>query len=180
MIMDKVSLERRIAGLELVHRVGLSLSAERNHDRLIERILVEAKELCNADGGTMYLVDEKGDALKFVIMLNDTMRTVLGGTTGRRIELPPIPIHLADGQPNHHNVATYVVSTKTSVNIDDAYTASNFDFSGTKAFDVHNKYRSLSFLTIPMLNNANQVIGVLQLINARDRATGAVDRKSVV
>lgn len=174
MIMDKVSLERRIAGLELVHRVGLSLSAERNHDRLIERILVEAKELCNADGGTMYLVDEKGDALKFVIMLNDTMRTVLGGTTGRRIELPPIPIHLADGQPNHHNVATYVVSTKTSVNIDDAYTASNFDFSGTKAFDVHNKYRSRSFLTIPMLNNANQVIGVLQLINARDRATGVV------
>ena len=43
--MDQFSLERRIAGLELVHRVGLSLSAERNHDRLIERILVEAKEL---------------------------------------------------------------------------------------------------------------------------------------
>ena len=172
--MDKFTLERRIAGLELVHRVGLSLSAERNHDRLIERILVEAKELCSADGGTIYLVNEKSDCLEFAIMLNDTMRTALGGTTGRRIEMPPIAIHLADGQPNYHNVATYVATTKRTVNIEDAYTAENFDFSGTKAFDARNKYRSRSFLTIPMLNNADQVIGVLQLINARERESDVV------
>ena len=172
--MDKFALERRIAGLELVHRVGLSLSAERNHNRLIERILVEAKELCHADGGTVYLVNDKTNALEFAIMLNDTMRTALGGTTGRPIDLPPIPIYLSDGQPNHHNVATYVASSKQAVNIEDAYTVANFDFSGTKAFDVRNKYRSRSFLTLPMLNNADQVIGVLQLINARDRSTGEV------
>ncbi len=172
--MDKFALERRIAGLELVHRVGLSLSAERNHNRLIERILVEAKELCHADGGTVYLVNDKTNTLEFAIMLNDTMRTALGGTTGRPISLPPIPIYLSDGQPNHHNVATYVASSRQAVNIEDAYTVANFDFSGTKAFDVRNKYRSRSFLTLPMMNNADQVIGVLQLINARDRSTGDV------
>ncbi len=172
--MDKFALERRIAGLELVHRVGLALSAERNHNRLIERILVEAKELCHADGGTVYLVNEKNDTLEFAIMLNDSMRTALGGTTGRPIELPPIPIRAADGTPNHNNVATYVASSKQTVNIEDAYAVANFDFSGTKAFDVRNKYRSRSFLTLPMLNNGDEVIGVLQLINARDRVTGEV------
>ena len=131
--MDKFALERRIAGLELVHRVGLSLSAERNHNRLIERILVEAKELCHADGGTVYLVNDKTNALEFAIMLNDTMRTALGGTTGRPIDLPPIPIYLADGQPNHHNVATYVASSRQAVNIEDAYTVANFDFSASVA-----------------------------------------------
>ncbi len=169
--MERTKLEQRIAGLELVHRVGLALSSERDHAKLIERILHEAKDLCDADGGTVYLVNDHEDQLEFAIMLNDTMRTALGGTTGRAIDLPAIPIHDRDGQPNHHNVATYVASERVSVNVEDAYNAENFDFSGTKAFDLRNNYRSRSFLTIPMLNNAGEVIGVLQLINARDSAS---------
>jgi HD-GYP domain-containing protein (c-di-GMP phosphodiesterase class II) len=172
--MADSSLERRIAGLELVHRVGLALSSERDHNRLIERILVEAKELCRADGGTIYLVSEKHDRLDFAILRNDTMRTALGGTTGRPIDLPGIPLRDAAGQPNHNNIATYAATTRQSVNISDAYATERFDFSGTKAFDAHNRYRSKSFLTIPLLNNQNDVIGVLQLINAREPGSDRV------
>ncbi len=59
-----------------------------------------------------------------------------------------------------------------SLNIPDAYHAAGFDFSGTKKFDQVNGYRSTSFLTIPMKNNKDEVIGVLQLLNARDRHHG--------
>jgi GAF domain-containing protein len=60
-----------------------------------------------------------------------------------------------------------------SVNIADAYAAEGFEFSGTIAFDRQTGYRSTSFLTVP-LRGANRVIGVLQLLNAQDPASGQV------
>jgi hypothetical protein len=65
-------------------------------------------------------------------------------------------------------VAAYARSTRKTVNIADAYTAEGFDFSGTRKFDERTGYRSQSFLTVPMKNHENEVIGVLQLINAID------------
>ncbi len=165
--MAQEQLERRVRGLELLYDVGIKLSAERNHDALIEQILVAAKNHCNADGGTIYLVENE-DELAFAIMRNDTQGVRLGGTTGRPIEFPPLRIRDEQGRPNFNNVATFVAATNQSVNIEDAYDVGDFDFSGTKAFDANNHYRSKSFLTIPMTNNSGLVIGVLQLINARN------------
>jgi HD-GYP domain-containing protein (c-di-GMP phosphodiesterase class II) len=167
---------RRARDLERLNRVGVALSAEQNKDRLVELILLEAKELTRADGGTLYLAmdNEGGDGqnetthLRFAILRNDTLKVARGGTTGEPIDLYPVPLYDAAGKPNHKNVASYCATTKHSVNIADAYTAPGFDFSGTKAFDEKTGYRSKSFLTIPMRNNEGRVIGVLQLINARD------------
>jgi hypothetical protein len=61
-----------------------------------------------------------------------------------------------------------------TINIADAYCQQHFDFSGTRAFDERTGYRSRSFLTVPMKNHENELIGVLQLINATDPATGQV------
>lgn len=164
-VVQEDKLERKLAGLERLHRVGLALGAEKNRDVLVERILLEAKELCDADGGTLYLRTDD-DHLAFTIMRNDTLDISMGGTTERAIELPAIPM-FRDDEPNHQNVASHCAILKTSVNIPDAYDAKGFDFSGTKAFDEKSGYRSRSFLTIPMLNQEDRVIGVLQLINAR-------------
>jgi HD-GYP domain-containing protein (c-di-GMP phosphodiesterase class II) len=160
------SLETRVAELELLYRVGISLSAVQDKDRLVEMILLEAKQLCNADGGTLYLCND-ADQLEFEILRNDTLCFAQGGTTGVPITLPPIPI-LVDGVPNQRNVATFAAHSGKTVNIADAYHAEGFDFSGTKKFDQRSGYRSQSFLTCPMVNNEGRVIGVLQLINARD------------
>lgn len=78
------------------------------------------------------------------------------------------------GQPNEANVATYAAITGRLVNIADAYSADGFDFSGTVAFDHRTGYRSTSFLTVPLHGSSGSVIGVLQLINARDPQTGSV------
>ena len=166
-------LEERVADLELLYRVGLSLSAEQDRDRLVEMILLEAKRLCHADGGTLYLRTE-ADELEFAILRNDTLRLEQGGTTGVAIALPPIPIRLPDGSPNRRNVATWAAYSGQAINIEDAYHAEGFDFSGTKDFDRRSGYRSRSFLTCPLVNSEGRVIGVLQLINARDAETGTV------
>ena len=101
--------------------------------------------------------------------MNDTLDIELGGTTGEEVPFKPLWLYdKATGAHNHSNVATHVALTGLSVNIADAYDVEGFDFWGTKGFDLKSGYRSTSFLTIPMKNRADKVIGGLQLINARD------------
>ncbi len=154
--------------------LGIALSTEKNLDRLVERILLEAKKLCNADAGTIYLrIPEK--KIKFSIMITDSLGIALGGTTGKAIPFPPISlVDEITGEANFHNVSTYVANTGKSINIPDIYQASGFDFSGTLAFDQRTGYRSTSSLTVPLNNHLGEVIGVLQLFNAQDRQTGQI------
>src|SRR5260221_5072765 len=151
--------------------LGIALSSERNHDRLLERILLGAKDIANADGGTIYLRTED-DRLAFAIIRNDTLGIAMGGTTGKTIPFPALRMYREeDNEPNHNNVATHVALTGSTIDIVDAYNTANFDFSGTKAFDQKTGYRSKSFLTVPLKNHKGDVTGVLQLINSRIRNT---------
>lgn len=166
-------LAEQVRRLQVLYKVGIALSAEANRERLMEIILLEAKALCNADGGTLYVRNE--DRLEFAIMRTESLGIALGGTTGKPIAHPPLVLRdPVTGEPNLNNVATAAVSLKRSFNIIDAYAAVGFDFSGTKAFDRHNRYRSKSFLTIPLINQEEHVIGVLQLLNAIDPDTSEV------
>jgi HD-GYP domain-containing protein (c-di-GMP phosphodiesterase class II) len=153
--------------------IGVALSRERNLNKLLEAILLAAKDVTNADGGTLYRMTDSR-ALKFEIVRNDTLGIAMGGTTG--VEIPFYPLHLfsENGEKNLSMVAAWAVHNDKSVNIADAYTEKGFDFSGTKSFDKKTGYRSQSFLTVPMKNHENEIIGVLQLINAKDDESGRV------
>jgi HD-GYP domain-containing protein (c-di-GMP phosphodiesterase class II) len=162
------------ARLEQLNQIGVSLSKERDINRLLESILIAAKKITNADGGTLYRVTEDGTALQFEILRTDSLNIAMGGTTGVAISFPNLALHDADGTPNDAMVAAYTAIHDKTVNIVDAYTEEGFDFSGTRGFDQRTGYRSQSFLTVPMKNHENEIIGVLQLLNAQDRTTGAV------
>jgi len=153
--------------LEFLNEVGVALSGEKDIDRLLESILVAAKRLARADGGTLYRVSEDRRALRFEIVRTDSLGIALGGSTGARVPFPPVPLYDDQGEENLHNVAACAVLQQRTVVIDDAYTEAGFDFSGTRAFDARTGYRSRSFLTVPMRNHEDEIIGVLQLINAR-------------
>jgi len=159
--------------LERLNAIGVALSAEHDNQRLMEMILLGAKEITNADGGTLYTVTDD-HCLKFEIMYTQTLGIAMGGSTGKEIPFPPLPLYSTDGSPNLNMVAAYAVINDAKVNIDDAYEAEGFDFSGTRKFDASTGYRSKSFLTVPMKNHENEVIGVLQLINAIDTDTGEI------
>ena len=162
--------------LEQLNEIGASLSAERDINRLLEGILLAAKAITRADGGTLYLLTEEDGTkrLKFEIMRTQSLNIAMGGTTGTPIPFYPIHLYSKDGKPNNQMVAAFAALTGQTVNIADAYTAEGFDFNGTRNFDKKTGYRSKSFLTVPMKNHENEIIGVLQLINSQDPASGEV------
>ena len=172
--MSKESTVHLFRRLEQLNGIGAALSRERDIDRLLENILEAAKAITGADGGTLYSVTEDQTALRFEIVRTDSLDIRLGGTTGRPIDFPQLPLRNADGSPNDSLVAAYAAIHDRTVNVADAYTEEGFDFSGTRLFDQRTGYRSQSFLTVPMRNHDRELIGVLQLINARDPATGEV------
>ena len=159
-----------------LNEIGASLSSERNIDRLLESILLAAKKITQADGGTLYRISEDQKSLHFEIVRTDSLNIAYGGTTGEPIsaQFRDLPLYRDDGQPNNSLVAAYSAIHAATVNIADAYTEDGFDFSGTRKFDQVTGYRSQSFLTVPMKNHENEIIGVLQLINATDPASRVV------
>ena len=164
------SLQNQISNMSAI---GLGLSKEKDMDKLLEMILLEAKRIANADGGTLYMMTDD-QRLKFTIMITDSLNIHMGGTSGKEIPFYPVKLYMDDGQPNKTMIAANAGLTGDTINIPDAYTAKGFDFSGTKAFDEKTGYLSKSFLTVPLKNHEAEIIGVLQLLNAQDVKTKKV------
>jgi HD-GYP domain-containing protein (c-di-GMP phosphodiesterase class II) len=166
--------EHIIKHLKEITRIGAALSVEKNIEKLLEMIVDEAKSLSNADGGTLYMLDKKKESLIFRILQNDSMNIRVGGTSGGIPSLPNVPLYNEGNTPNHSNVSSYVAHTGKTVNIKDVYQAKGFDFSGPREYDKSSGYRSKSMLVIPLQNHEDEIIGVLQLLNAQDLETGKV------
>ena len=164
------SLQNQISNMSAI---GLGLSKEKDMDKLLEMILLEAKRISNADGGTLYMMTDD-QRLKFSIMITDSLNIHMGGTSGKEIPFYPVKLYMDDGQPNKTMIAANAGLTGDTINIPDAYKAKGFDFAGTKAFDEKTGYRSKSFLTVPLKNHEDEIIGVLQLLNAQDIKTKKV------
>lgn len=160
-----------LARIDRLNEIGIALSAENNTRRLLELIMMGAKSLTHADGGSLYFLQQ--DTLSFEIISNDSLDIQMGGTSGNEITFPPISL-FKDGEENHTNVVSHCVLTGETVNIDDAYHEDGFDFTGTRKFDSQTGYRTRSILTFPLKNHEKETIGVLQLINARDIESGEV------
>jgi HD-GYP domain-containing protein (c-di-GMP phosphodiesterase class II) len=169
--MTREEVENILARQATLNAIGVALSSERDIDALLERILEAAREAVNADGGTLYRVSD--DSLVFEVVRNVSLGYSQGGKHGAPIEFSPLPLHLPDGRDNTTMVAALSALSGRTFNIEDAYAADGFDFSGTRRFDAGTGYRSRSFLTIPMKDHNDVVVGVLQLINAKS-ADGSV------
>lgn len=149
--------------VQKILEVGIWLSAERDFNRLLERILTCAMDLTNCDAGTLYLLDR--EVLRFKIMRNDTLRTYSGGD-GQDPGLPPVPL-------DRSNVCAFALLEDRTVRIEDVKNCEEYDFSGPKRYDLLTGYQTRSMLVVPMRNREGERIGVLQLINATD-AQGTV------
>ena len=167
--MSQATLDR----LDRLNKIGVALSAEKDMPQLLEMILLGAQAITRADGGTLYTMTPQR-SLRFEIIRTDSRHIAMGGTGGVPIPFPPIELYNQDQQPNDRMVVAYAVLHDCTVNIADAYSEAGFDFSGTRTFDAQTGYRSQSFLTIPMKNHENDIIGVLQLINKQDPHSGAI------
>ena len=162
-----ITLDNRLM-MEEESDLLIRLSRARSINQLFSHIVDEALTITRAEGGTLYLCrNEPPRQLEFAIIKNEKLGLHLGGD-GAPIENPrPIPLE-NDGEANLQHIATFTALSKQMVNVDNAYDNATFDFSGMIAFDERHGYCSRSFLSAPLINHAGQVIGVLQLVNARD------------
>lgn len=137
---------------------GIALSKEKDRNKLLDMILDKSMEITNCDGGTLYIL--KDGKLHFHVM-KTISKNVNKGKNGEAIDLPPVPI-------KEENVCAYSVLHKKVLNIKDVYSNKEFDFSGPRNYDKMTGYYTQTMLTIPLLNQEEEAVGVLQLINAMD------------
>ena len=148
--------------LQVVIPIGVELTTEKDFNRLLEKMLLEAQSFCHADAGTLYLRTDD-DQLEFVIVRNNTRNITMGGATGQKVPFSPLPLRDQEtATPDHCRVATRVALSGVSSNIPDHNCPS----------DIIEGYHVTSLLTIPLKNSRDQVMGVLQLLNATDPETG--------
>jgi len=172
--------ERKLADATLIRnehwyrtltQIGLSLSAEKDTKKLLERIVIEARTLTNAEAGTLYLLDKENQDLTFEIVQNDSMQIKTGGTSGVDAEFPNVPLFI-NGEPNHANVSSAVALTGETINVKDLYGPEGKQFPGPREYDAISGYHTKSMLVMPLKNHENEIIGVLQLLNAKHRGSG--------
>ena len=92
-----------IRRLTELNQIGIALSREKDLDRLLEVILVAAKQITNADGGTLYRKHGERE-LRFEIMRTDSLGIAMGGTTGKAVPFAPVRLYEEDGVPNNSMV----------------------------------------------------------------------------
>ncbi len=156
------ALELARAKLAQIVDNGIRLGRERDRDKLLRHVLFGARDIAHCQAATLFIRTEH-NTLRFALRTSDD-------------DLPAFEIALHDenGEPVHKYVSTHVALTAESVVIDDVYTETRFDLSGTKKFSEESGMRVVSMLTVPLFPREGEVIGILQLLNCLDSETGEV------
>jgi HD-GYP domain-containing protein (c-di-GMP phosphodiesterase class II) len=141
---------------------GIRLSREQNRRLLLRKVLFSARDIAHCAAANLFLKTEH-NTLVFAERTSDD-------------SLPSIEIPLFDshGAANEEFVVSYVAATNTPAVIDDVYTETRFDLSGTKRFSEESGFRAVSMLVVPLSPREGEVIGVIQLVNALDPVSGAI------
>ena len=142
--------------------ICIAFSKEKDYDMLLETILSEAMSITRCDAGTLYIYEE--NLLHFKIRITKSLKTNDSGK--KSITLPPVAL-------TRDNVCAYCAMDKRIINIEDVYNSEKFDFSGPRRYDSITGYKTTSMLVVPMKNDHDEIIGILQLINALDN-TGCI------
>lgn len=144
----------------------LQITENLNHvkdlDSLLDHILLEARKFTHADAGSIFLKD--GHQLQFSYVQNDSVERIDTANNKYIYSIFEIPI-------DDRSVAGYVALTGKPVLIDDMYSIpKNRSYSFNPYFDTISSYRTKSSLTVPLVTSQQNVIGVIQILNAKDDA----------
>ncbi len=163
--------------IQKLNEIGTSLTGEKNINKLMQKIVNGAKQLCRTDAGTIYLMSEDKKYLQFAIVQNTSLELSMGGDS-ENINWERLPLYNEDGSVNNTNIAALCAIENHLFNIDDVYKGVWQRYNGPKSFDDATGYKTKSMLLVPMINHENDVIGVLQLINKLDEKGNVIEFSS--
>ncbi len=158
--------------LNVVIPIGVALSRQPNVQSLAERVVHDARSLCNADGGAFYhrIDDDCLEALAFEV---DSLELSASGR--RKVGSTLSALHMYNGnKPNMDSVVAYAAATGVVLNVPDVDANTKFEYIVIRDFDRRYDYKTRSTLTIPIENGDGQTIGVLHLFNNVDSGTGGI------
>ena len=183
LLLSRKSVNERLAGatreIHELNQIGAALSAEHDTGKLLELILSKCREITNADAGSLYLVEPIEEAEK------PAERPVAEFETGslslkhaeprKRLRFKLAQNHSVEVsfrestmEISDHSIAGYVALTGDAVNLEDAYhPIEGVPYTFNRKFDEDSGYRTKSILAVPMRNQKDEVVGVVQLINAK-------------
>ncbi|MBI3089396.1 MAG: GAF domain-containing protein [Candidatus Tectomicrobia bacterium] len=179
---ERLALQQQVTrqehAMHELNRIGTALSSEHNLDTLLEKILRLAREITVADAGSLYLIDEiegmPADEKDF--LANKRLRFTLAQNDTR-----PVPYQQFTMPINRQSIAGFVSITGAPENIQDCYELPpGCEFSINRSFDESTGYRTKSMLVVPMRNQKNESIGVLQLINRKKSAAITLDTPEAI
>ncbi len=143
--------------LEEVLEIGIELASKKDRHKLLVNIIEKGMSITNCDAATIYLY--RDDELHFKVMKTISQNVSRGENDEYIHNMTPVPL-------NDENVCAYAAIHRKIVNIPDVYHCQEFDFSGPKRYDAASGYRSKSMLVVPLVNDSDELVGVLQMINA--------------
>jgi HD-GYP domain-containing protein (c-di-GMP phosphodiesterase class II) len=142
--------------MERLHEVGRALVSEQDLNKLLEMILVQARQLLSAEAGSLYLVVEEGESKELLF----------AHTQNAKVSLP---YHRFKMPISKSSMAGFVATTGQCLNIEDVYRIpDNAPYHFNDSFDRQARYRTISMLVVPLKDTEGEVLGVLQLINRVD------------
>ena len=146
--------------IDLITQISLDINEVKDLDILLERVLTNVRRFFNADAGSIYL--KQGDKLKFRHTQNDTLQERMGPNKKLIYNTFFVPI-------NNRSIAGYVAKNCQVLSIPDVYKMNGSEpYEFDSDFDRLSDYRTSSVLAVPMTNQQAKVLGVMQIINARD------------
>jgi phosphoserine phosphatase RsbU/P len=145
--MTAVDSERQARNLKALLGVAKALASEIKLDNLLQVIVAKAAEVMDAERATLFLYDKP--------------RNDLWSKTTQKLEINEIRVPLGVG------IAGTVAKTRALINISDAYADPRFD----PTFDKQTGYRTRSILCLPLIGNGDSLVGVIQVLNKKNRQT---------
>ncbi|NVB41822.1 GAF domain-containing protein [Pseudenhygromyxa sp. WMMC2535] len=163
--LDNARLRHRAQMADELLDVGVALVAERDPSRVLELILSKARQLSGADAGSIYVVEgPSGAALE-----DKNLRFRFAENASIEADFAEFNLPITEG-----SVVGACVLYGTPINLADLYSNDESSRSGRgrifthdRSFDERFGYQTRSMLTVPMRPPDGEVLGVIQLINAR-------------
>ena len=144
-------------------QLASALTSERDVNRLLERVVDEARRVTAAEAATLFV--REGESLKFAVVRNEVLVARYGAREAKR-RLQEEHLDLATP-----SLAGYVATTGEVLNVPDAYAIRpDLDCTFDARLDSRYAYVTRSVLSVPLHDASGNVLGVLQLLNACDGA----------
>jgi putative two-component system response regulator len=170
---SKMSVNNLQEQMLALNKIGIALTRENNLNQLLTLILKESRNFTGAEAGSLYV--REGEQLRFAVSQNEVMEERKKAELKmlkKPLEVVPATFTGFYISLDKSSLAGYVGVTGKTLNLPDVYKIpSAREFRFNRSFDEKNNYRTKSMLIVPMKDANSQVVGVIQLINARKKKT---------